>query len=72
LPSPRNVSGTLTVRAVGPFNTARNQRSLLRRAKAAISPISETGSTIVWSQVLGMLSITSTAGLASRLFGLAP
>ncbi|MGI8786067.1 MAG: hypothetical protein ACR2L2_20730 [Acidobacteriota bacterium] len=41
--------------ATGLLRTATNQRLPWRRAKAATSPIAETGRTAVSSQTLGML-----------------
>ena len=59
-------------RAAGPFNIARNHKLPRRRAKAASSPISDMGSTIVSSHTAGMLLIISTAELFRRFVGCAP
>src|SRR4030095_4011726 len=59
----RNLSGMLIVFSVTPFITAMNQVSPFRLTYAANSPISDSGNTIVSSQVEGMALITSTEGL---------
>ena len=70
-PAPRKDNGTWIVLAPGPHIAARNHVLPFRRANSTSSPISDPVSTRVSSHVDGMLLMTSTAGLARMLSGLA-
>src|SRR5262245_51837214 len=70
-PGPRKLRLTGTVLGAGPHITARNHRRPDLRANTAASPISDSGRTMVSSQIEGIFRTTSTAGLARRFVGLA-